>query len=362
MRVCGRHVTPPVDRTGVAAVTALLLLWPPATMAQQPKIMTVGVLYPDSSSSGPTRVSTPFSQSLQNLAWTTNQNIKIEARFAAGRPEAFGPLAAELVARGVDVVVAWGGPAAVAAKRATDRVPVVFLAVGDPIRFGLVSSLARPGGNVTGVSFDVSTDIDVKRLALLKEAVPTRARVGLLVPSTTPRRIDVPTILAAAKQTLKLEVREIEVQSPTDVEAAVRRAKEDGAQALSVWSIAVSAWGEQHSQLAIALRLPSIHWFRESVIAGGLLSYATSLTDIADRGAAYVDRILRGTSAISSRSISSPCHRSLAGTLRPGRPRSPSASGPALQRHRASYRCVDCSADRGLLSRRHRPCLSSPRP
>ena len=286
-----RIVRPSLARL-IAAVTALLLLGPTAPVAQQVlKVATVGVLGPDSVSN-PTYAA--FDQSLHNLGWASKQNIRIEMRYAAGRPEAFGPLAAELVAQGVDVLVAWGGPAAVAAKRATDRITVVFLAVGDPIRFGLVSSLARPGSNVTGISFDVSTGIDTRGFELLKEALPTLTRVGLLVPSTSPRRMDVPPITTAARQALKLEVREIEVPAPTDLDAAIRRAKLEGAQALSVWAVGVGVWGRQHSELAIALHLPSIHWFKESVIAGGLLSYATSLTDIAGRGAVYVDKILKG--------------------------------------------------------------------
>ena len=287
-----RLVLSPCRTRLAVAVIALLLLGSPEPEAQQAgKVATVGVL---NTGSRPTAVTAAFEQSLQRLGWTINQNIRIEARYSAGQPDALGPLAGELAGLGVDVLVAWGGPAAVAAKRATSRIPVVFLAAGDPIKFGLVSSLARPGGNVTGVSFDVSSEIDGKRLELLKEIVPNLARVALLVPSDTPRRMDTRTIIAAAKQALNLDVREIEVRAPAELEAAVRRAKEDGAQALSVWTVNVLVWGRQHSELAIAHRLPSIHWFRESAMAGGLLSYAASLTDIAGRGGVYVDRILRG--------------------------------------------------------------------
>ena len=277
----------------IAAVAALLLLTPVSPQAQQVgKVATVGVLSPGLHRAEATAAA--FEQSLQSLGWASPQNLRLETRYSAGRPEALAPLAAELVGLGVDVLVAWGGPAAVAAKRATSRIPVVFLAVGDPIRFGLVSSLARPGGNVTGVSFDTGPEIDAKRLQLLKELVPTLARVALLVPSDTPRRMDVRTIMTIAKQALNLEVREIEVRTPADLDTAVRKAKKEGAQALSIWAVSNDVWGRQHSELAIALRLPSIHWVRESAIAGGLLSYSSSLTDIAARGALYVDRILKG--------------------------------------------------------------------
>jgi putative tryptophan/tyrosine transport system substrate-binding protein len=279
-------------RRFLQAVSVSLLTVPLASEAQRAaRVATVGVL---GNAVGRNHLADAFEQSLQDLGWVVNQNIKIEMRYAAGKPEALAPLAAELVGLGVDVLVAWTGPGAVAAKRATSHIPVVFLAAGDPVRFGLVSSLARPAGNITGVSFDASLEIDVKRLELLKMVVPGLARVALLVPSDTPRRMHTATIIAAAKQALSLEVREIEVREPADSAAAIRRAKEQGAQALSVWASSFHAWGRQHSELAVAHRLPSIHWFRESAIAGGLLSYAPSLVEIARRGAAYVDRILKG--------------------------------------------------------------------
>jgi putative ABC transport system substrate-binding protein len=153
--------------------------------------------------------------------------------------------------------------------------------------------LARPGANVTGVSFDISPDVYVKALGLLKEAVPALARVALLVQSGSPRLTDALETIRAAKDALNLDVIKIEVLAPTNLEADVRSAKQ-GAQALYVWMHDPFAWGRQLSELAIANQLPSIHWYRGSVIAGGLFSYAPSLTAIAVRGATYVDRILRG--------------------------------------------------------------------
>jgi putative ABC transport system substrate-binding protein len=223
-----------------------------------------------------------------------DKNLRIETRYAAGRPDAFTPLASELVGLGADVFVAWSAAASIAAKQAAGPVPVVFLAVGDPVTFGLVSTLARPGGNTTGVSFDASPEIYAKRLELLKEAVPGLARVALLISPGTRWSADTQTIMAEAKQTLKLEILEIAMQAPGDVDVAVRLAKEQRAQALYVSSPNPFAWGSHLSALAIAHRLPSVHHFRESAMAGGLLSYAPSLTHIADRGASYVDRLLRG--------------------------------------------------------------------
>lgn len=278
-------------RTFVAGMAAVMAVPRRADAEKVAKVVTVGVLAP---AAGRNPIDAAFEQSLKARGWVTNENVKIETRYWAGRPDAVGPLAGELVGLGVDVLVAWGGAGAMAAKRAASQIPVVFLAAGDPVRFGLVSSLVRPGGNATGVSFDASMEIEVKKLELLKEAVPALGQVALLVPSESPRRSDIPTIMATAKQALNLLVREIETRAPADLETALRRAKEQGAQAISVWTSSPVVWGRQLSELAIAHRLPSIHWFRESALAGGMLSYAPSLTDIAARGAVYVDRILRG--------------------------------------------------------------------
>ena len=146
------------------------------------------------------------------------------------------------------------------------------------------------------MSFDASPDLSGKKLQLLMEAVPGLARVALLAPASEPgTERDRWPMLAGQAKALNLEVREVEVQAPADLEAAVRRAKAQGAQALYVWpSNLARLAGRQLSDLALAHRLPSIHGFRESVVAGGLLSYAPSLTDIARHGAVYVDKILRG--------------------------------------------------------------------
>jgi putative ABC transport system substrate-binding protein len=259
--------------------------------AQSTKLLTVGVLAP---SAGRNPIDIAFEQSLQDRGWVKNHNVRIETRYAAGKPDAFTALAAELLGQGADVLVAWTGTAAIAAKRVAGPVPVVFLAVGDPISAGLVSSLARPGGTLTGVSFDPSLDVYAKRLELLKESVPGVARVAVLIAAGTRWSADLRKVIADAGQTLKLEIREIEVRAPGDLEAAVRLAKEQGAQALYVLTPNPFAWGAQVSALAIQQRLPSVHFFRDSAFAGGLLSYAPSLTHIAHRGAAYVDRIARG--------------------------------------------------------------------
>jgi putative ABC transport system substrate-binding protein len=276
----------------IAVVTALLLVAPLQSEAQSPKAAVLGVLAP---SAGRNPIDIAFEQSLQGRGWVEGQNIRIETRYAAGRPDAFTSLAAELVGFRPDVLVAWGTAAAIAVKRTSGSVPVVFLAAGNPVGNGLVSRLARPEDNITGVSFDASPDTHAKRLDLLKEAVPGLARVALLISPGTSWSADIRENMARSAQTLSLKLLEIEVRTPGGVAAAVRLAKDHGAQALYDWSPNPFAWGPQLSALAITHRLPSVHFYRESAMAGGLLSYAPSLTHIADRGAAYVDRILRGT-------------------------------------------------------------------
>ena len=280
-----------IRRAFVVGVAIGVLAAPFSVEAQKPKVATVGVLAP-SAARNPIHVA--FEQALHQRAWVKNQNVRIEPRYSAGRPDAAPALAVELVGLGADVLVAWSAPLAIATKRAAGDVPVVFLAVGDPVGLGLVASLARPGTNATGVSFYASPEIYAKRLELLKDAVPALSRVALLMSSGTSLSGDTRMAIAGARTALNLEVREIEVPTPVDFEAGVRKAREQESQALYVWTTNPFVWGPKLSELAIEYRLPSVHWFRESAIAGGLLSYAASLTHIADRGAAYVDRILRG--------------------------------------------------------------------
>ena len=277
-------------RLGTLAA-ALLLAGPLTLQAQQPpKAPLIGVLAP---SAGRNPIDVAFEQTLQDLRRAKNQAVRFETRYSAGRSDLFDSLAAELIGRGADVLVAWSVPAAAAAKRATNRISVVFLAA-DPVRYGLVPNLARPGGNLTGMSFDASPHFHVKAIGFLKEAVPSLARVALLIPSGSPRSVDALATIALARQAMKLEVVKIDVGAHAILEADVHMAKEQGAQALYVWSHNPFMWGTPLSEIAIEHRLPSIHWYRDSAIAGGLFSYAPSLTDIAVRLASYVDRILEG--------------------------------------------------------------------
>ena len=173
---------------------------------------------------------------------------------------------------------------------------MVFLSPGDPVQLGLVSNLARPGGNVTGVSGTAAVEEYAKRLALLKEAVPSITRVTVLVAPDGRAVMDIArSTMTAAANTLRLELHEVQMEAPAQFEATVRKAKDQGAQALYVWPSGFAfVFGPRLADIALVNRLPSIHSFSESAAAGGLLSYAASQTDIGRRGAVYVDKILKG--------------------------------------------------------------------
>jgi putative ABC transport system substrate-binding protein len=236
-----------------------------------------------------------FEQALQELGWIRGRNIQIESRYSGGRQDTIAALVAELVGLRLDVIVAWGPGFGLAAKQATSQIPVVFLSMlADPVDIGLVSNVARPGGNITGVGMQ-ELGMDAKRLQLLKEAVPSLRRLTLLVSSEQTLTRERRRLLTAAAKALHLDVDETNVATGSELEAAVRQAKTRGAQALYVPPSGFTfSFGKDISAFALAHQLPSIHGFRESVMAGGLLSYAPSVTDVVRRGAVYVDKILRG--------------------------------------------------------------------
>jgi putative tryptophan/tyrosine transport system substrate-binding protein len=280
-------------RAFIGALTGSLLAARCLARAQQAaaKVRRIGYLSPGRPGNP---IEPVFEKSMRDLGYVEGQNIRLERRYSE-QPGALPALAVELVSLGVDVLVVWSPVGALAAKQATSELPVVFLAVGDPVSFGLVSSETRPGGNLTGVSFDVSQEIYAKSLQLLKETVPTLTRVALLASSEIPQPKSRQRVLAAAKE-LMLQVHDVVITSPAEMEVAIRNAKDRGAQALDILPSGMAySFRKQLADLALSYRLASIHPFREGVVAGGLLSYAASLAGIAERGAFYVDKILKGT-------------------------------------------------------------------
>jgi putative tryptophan/tyrosine transport system substrate-binding protein len=293
-RRCLRRSTLVGSSTRLTAVGAVLLLTLALGAAAQPtgKTARIGYLTPVV---GRNPVEEAFEQALHELGWTRGQNLTIESRYAGGRQDTIAALVAELVGLRLDVIVANGPGFGLAAKQATSQIPVVFLSMlADPVDLGLVSNVARPGGNLTGVGI-YEVGLDAKRLELLKEAVPALRRVTLLLSSeqtlTSKRR----QFLTAAAQALQLDIDETAVTTPSELEAAIRQAKTRGAQALYVLpSGFMFSFSHDIAALALAQQLPSIQAFRESVLAGGLLAYGPSPQDVIRRGAVYVDKILRG--------------------------------------------------------------------
>jgi putative ABC transport system substrate-binding protein len=234
-----------------------------------------------------------FVRELSRLGWTPGQNLSIESRFAAGNPERLAGLAAELAALRVSAIVASGLSAVQAAKNATSTIPVVIAGAADPVAFGLVESLAHPGGNVTGVADSAGREIEGKRLQLLKEALPHVSRVGVILDS--PSRRDPGTMHAAAKA-LGLSL----LVSPETADVAGFRGsfallRRERVEALYAPETPVNA---RHRDLIVSLaaehRLPTLYGAREFVEAGGFMSYGASFVDLYRRAAVYVDRILRG--------------------------------------------------------------------
>ena len=236
-----------------------------------------------------------FRQRLRELGYVEGKNIIIEYRYAEGKPERLPDLAAELVRLKVDVIVTTGVQPVLAAKKASATIPIVFAASSDPVGAGLVSSLARPGGNITGLS-QMAPDLDGKRLELLKEAFPKVTRVALLWQSSGTRGNRELTDMEAAAKALGLKLLSLPVRGLDDFDSAFARAKREGAQTLITTSGAlITTQQRQVLDFAAKNRLRAMYPNSEYVEAGGLMSYASSYADLYRRAADFVDKILKGT-------------------------------------------------------------------
>ena len=269
--------------------------WPFAVRAQQAgKVHRIGVLETISTTLNVANFYA-LREGLRQLGYAEGQNLVIEYRSADGRDDRFPGLARELLALKVDVIVTRGTPAAKAVKNATSTVPVVMTASGDPVGVGLVTSLARPGGNITGLSAIVG-ELSPKRLELIREIVPGLARIAVLANTSNDAvRRDWARIETAARslgvQSQLLDLRESDALGPTFDDASARRAD-----ALVVVIDAITQANQQRIvDLAMKHRLPAIYSSREFVNAGGLISYGVSYPDLYRRAATYVDKILKGT-------------------------------------------------------------------
>ena len=233
-----------------------------------------------------------FVQRLHELGWIDGRTVAIQYRWAEGRAERLAEIAAELVRLKVDVIVT-GGNAALAAKQASSVVPIVFALVDDPVGMGLIASLARPGGNVTGLSFQ-STDLAGKRVALLREIVPGLRRLAIMANVEYPATALEMDQVQAAARALGVDPVALEIRRAEDIAPAFE-ALRDRADALYVVGDAlVITYRVRLNTLALIARLPTIYFVREYVEAGGLMSYGPNFPDLFRRAADYVDKILRG--------------------------------------------------------------------
>jgi putative ABC transport system substrate-binding protein len=278
---------------GLITLALALTMCGAVVQAQQPAgIHRIGILS-ISGSVFPARVEA-FRQRLRQLGYVEGKNILIEYRFAEGKRGRLPDLVAELVRLKVDVIVTVGVPAAQAAKKASGTIPIVFAGASDPVGTGIVSSLARPGGNITGFSLMVR-DLDGKRLELLKEAFPKVARVAFLWQPGGARENRPLTKMEAAAKALGLKLLSLEVRSLDDFEGAFARAKRERAQALiTTTGERINTQQRQVLDFAAKNRLPAIYHYSEFVEAGGLMSYGPDNTDIWRRAADFVDKILKG--------------------------------------------------------------------
>jgi putative ABC transport system substrate-binding protein len=278
-------------RAFLATVAGSLLAAPLAALAQQGtgKIPLIGLL--DYSTPDPARLEwwKAFRQALRELGYVEGQSIRFEARWAEGRPDRLPGLAAELVGLRVDVIVTGGGEAARAAKQATATIPIVMTTGSDPVKLGIVESLARPGGNVTGLCSDASHDMSGKNLALLSETLPGLKRVGVLQQAG----LDGSDLQAFADK-LNLELVVVEVRKIDEIESALAMLRRRQVGAVYMRGSVFYVPRQRVAQLALENRLPALHALREHAYAGLLMTYGANISDLYRRAATYVDRIVKG--------------------------------------------------------------------
>jgi len=271
------------------------LVAPLATKAQpRAKVPRIGFL--GSSSPSPYEpIIEALRQGMRALGWVEGHNVTIEFRWAEGELERLPALAAALARLEVDVLVTQGTPAAIAAKHAPQTLPIIFVQVGDPVGSGLITSLARPGGTLTGLSL-LAFELDAKRLEMLKEAVPKASRVAVLWHPDFSPPVEGLRGLKSTAQALGVELQPVAFRHPHDFEAGFAAMSQGGADALLVMGHPMTCNAATHlAELAVRGRLPAIALYREFAQAGGLMAYGASLAHLYRRAATYVDKILKGT-------------------------------------------------------------------
>ena len=281
-------------RAFLSALSGSLLAAPLAAAAQEAKTMVrIGFLASSSADREQPRLAA-FKQALRELGYSEGHNILIEQRYAGGNFQQLPELAAELVRVKVDILVVAGAPASLAARKMTSVIPIVVVGIADPVGLGLVDSLARPGGNITGLS-DFNAGVVAKRLELLKEVVPSASRVGVLLNPTNPTNPLQLKLTQAVASTLGVRLLPLEAKSAEDIDRAFAAMRTERAEAVVV--IGDPMFGTQRRRLidlSVKTGLPAIYSNREYVIHGGLVSYGTNLDDLYRRAPYFVDKILKG--------------------------------------------------------------------
>ena len=280
-------------RDFIKGISGSAVAWPLAAQAQQPaKLPTIGFMG-SGTAAAQSEWTAAFLQRLHELSWSEGRNIAIEYRWAEGRSERFAEIAAEFVRLKVDLILTHNTLPVLAAKRATSIIPVVFATAGDPVGSGIVASLARPGGNITGLSSE-APDTASKRLGLLRELVPDLQRLAILADVGNPFAELEERKIGDAARILGVEVTTFETRKAPDIDPAFDTMK-GHAQALYVLPVPLLFVNRVRiNTLALAARLPTLYFVREYVDAGGLISYGPNWPDMWRRAADYVDKILRG--------------------------------------------------------------------
>ena len=267
--------------------------WPVAARAQPAKLPTIGYL----GGGGPVSQrawAEAFTQRLRELGWLEGRTIAIEYRWGEGRAERYSEIAAEFVQLKVDVILAGGTEAAIAAKQATSVIPIVFPTAGDPVGSRLVASLARPGGNVTGLS-NLGSNLAAKRLEIMREVVPGLGRLAVMANADYSGGVTEREEIDAAARTIGLEVISLPIRRPEDIAPAFEALKRRADALYIVGDPLVNIQRVRINTFALATRLPTMYVQREYVEAAGLMSYGSNYLELNRRAADYVDRILRGT-------------------------------------------------------------------
>jgi ABC-type uncharacterized transport system substrate-binding protein len=280
-------------RAFITLIGGAAAAWPLAARAQQPAMPVIGFL----SSSAPVdraRYLTAFRQGLRDPGYVEGQNVAIEYRWAQDQADRLPDLAADLVRRQVTVIAAHDTPSSIVAKAATTTIPIVFASGGDPVKLGLVASLNRPGGNVTGVTF-VAAELGAKQLGLLHELQPGATRVGVLVDPNFPLIESFVSDVRAAASSIRKQIEVLEAPTGRDIDMVFASLAQKPIDALLVApSPFLNNRRVQLVTLATYHRVPAIYSWREAAEAGGLMSYGTSLSDAYRQAGVYTGRILKG--------------------------------------------------------------------